>query len=503
MNKIKYMQIQQNNIYSDQYPLAIDAINVSLVNGKDLQTTIGSINVDTDGDITTNIQNLQLNKQNILTFDETPTAGSYNPVYSQGIYSALNDLENRIAGISQNVPSDWSAVSGPAVILNKPTTFAELGISSVPGSAISGAVAQAQIANSVDWADVTNHPNTLSDFGINTIPASLLTGIINLNNLPTQIIQKPISVASDAARFALSASDVNLYDAVIVQSTQRMYYIIDTSQLGNENGYLPCPVPTLETATFSWNNITDKPTTLAGYGLEGDVASKTDLEAKQDALTFDSKPIAESDNPVTSHGIYSALVKKQNTLIFDDAPKENSDNPVKSRGIFNALSTKQNTLSYDPHPQERSQNSLTSGVIYNALLQKQDLLTFDDTPTQNSNNPVTSQGIKTYIDEYGGDSLKHILINNIEIESIATKSYDKGDLIIAGSALYKATTHIEENDILSESNCSTTTIENQLTPIVMTLQEYRTLTNEELMDGKVRYVYDTDDLYTIGEEVPF
>ena len=71
---------------------------------------------------------------------------------------------------------------------------------------------------------------------------------------------------------------------------------------------------------------------------------------------------------------------KQDALTFDTTPTANSTNPVTSQGILTAL----NTLS------DAQSDALTAG-----LATKQATLTFDATPTANSSNPVTSDGIKT------------------------------------------------------------------------------------------------------------
>lgn len=57
------------------------------------------------------------------------------------------------------------------------------------------------------------------------------------------------------------------------------------------------------------------------------------VNTKQNALTFDSAPIANSGNPVTSGGIKTALDGKQGILTFDESPEVNSTNPVTSAGI--------------------------------------------------------------------------------------------------------------------------------------------------------------------------
>ena len=74
---------------------------------------------------------------------------------------------------------------------------------------------------------------------------------------------------------------------------------------------------------------------------EGEVS--TDWQpAPEDAspYTFDSVPTANSTNPVTSDGIYTALQDKQDTLTFDAAPISGSTNPVQSGGIYSALGNK-------------------------------------------------------------------------------------------------------------------------------------------------------------------
>lgn len=101
------------------------------------------------------------------------------------------------------------------------------------------------------------------------------------------------------------------------------------------------------------------------------------LNAKQNTLTFDEVPTDNSTNPVTSNGVYDALslkenlsnkvtsisssstdiqypsakllydqlVLKQDTLTFDNTPTENSNNPVKSGGIYTAIANLANSIS--------------------------------------------------------------------------------------------------------------------------------------------------------------
>ena len=98
------------------------------------------------------------------------------------------------------------------------------------------------------------------------------------------------------------------------------------------------------------------------------------LAAKQDSLTFDAVPTADSDNPVKSGGVHAALASKADASTVSN------------------LSDTVNTL---------------GGVVAG----KQDALTFDSTPTAGSSNPVTSAGIKEYVD---GQSVKIEYLSNAE-----------------------------------------------------------------------------------------
>ena len=57
----------------------------------------------------------------------------------------------------------------------------------------------------------------------------------------------------------------------------------------------------------------------------------------------------------------------------------------------------------DTTPTENSDAPITSGGVYTALAGKEDTLIFDTTPTDESTNPVTSAGIKTYVNTIIGN----------------------------------------------------------------------------------------------------
>ena len=83
----------------------------------------------------------------------------------------------------------------------------------------------------------------------------------------------------------------------------------------------------------------------------------------------------------------------------DTELSDTSTNPVENRVVTNALNRKQNTLTFDDAPNADSSGVLTSGVIKTELDKKQNNLQFDTVPTANSSKMLTSGSIKTALDE--------------------------------------------------------------------------------------------------------
>ena len=85
LDAIKTEQTEQNKKISDN-KTAVDSVKESVSNQ---ETDITALQETTAGH-TTAIEGLQTGKQNVLTFDATPTEGSQNPVTSDGIKKAID-----------------------------------------------------------------------------------------------------------------------------------------------------------------------------------------------------------------------------------------------------------------------------------------------------------------------------------------------------------------------------------------------------------------------------
>jgi len=103
-------------------------------------------------------------------------------------------------------------------------------------------------------------------------------------------------------------------------------------------------------------------------------------------------------------------------LQVDQTPTENSQNLVTSGGVYEAIQNAGGSdITIDANPTPLSDNAVSSGGTYAAIEEmgldladalggKQDALTFDTAPTQGSTNPVTSGGVYTAIQNAGGGS---------------------------------------------------------------------------------------------------
>ena len=239
------------------------------------------------------INSLSTGKQDKLTFDTTPTANSSNPVTSKGIKTALDTKLDK---------------TGTAVSATK-----------------------LQTARTISLAgDATGSAN--------------FDGSNNIN----------ISITVNESKHAASANYLKSSDATETSTVVRPVWLSwegdNTRQVVSQNLTYTCSTKTLTATNFKGHLAGNADTaTKATQDASGNVitdtyATKTEVAKKQDKLTFDKTPTANSSNPVTSDGIKTALDGKQNNLKFDATPTAMSTNPVTSGGVKTYVDDTKNTL---------------------------------------------------------------------------------------------------------------------------------------------------------------
>ena len=141
----------------------------------------------------------------------------------------------------------------------------------------------------------------------------------------------------------------------------------------------------------AWELIGTTQVDLSNFYTKSEV--DTLLAAKQNTLTFDSTPTANSNNPVTSGGIKTALDGKASNSHASSSTTYGVGTTA-NYGHVKVINGLTQSAYADGEALAAYQGKVLKGLIDG----KQDTLTFDSTPTANSNNPVKSGGIKTALD---------------------------------------------------------------------------------------------------------
>lgn len=94
MNKIKTVKIknQDGSVSEETYTISVDAKDVDMKNGKNLQDAIGDINVDRDGNISEQLKNLNNNKIDYIDIIDNLESDNKNEVLSARQGKILNEL---------------------------------------------------------------------------------------------------------------------------------------------------------------------------------------------------------------------------------------------------------------------------------------------------------------------------------------------------------------------------------------------------------------------------
>ena len=259
-------------------------------------------------------------KQDILTFDDAPTANSNNPVKSSGVKTAIDNLRSEMP---------FKAISAP-----ESTTLTDAEKAAIT----SGAYVES-------WQYFKN---------------AVLFPAHKFNNVWYGLL---------------------VYGNSAIRWTISQYYINDTN---NKFSYTDSTLQMESGRITVLNNktIPNYPSSTGTFDFES-----VDGTLSWVQRVIDSVPTANSNNPISSGGVKTAL----------DEKADKSDTYTKTE-FDGALSEKQDILTFDDAPTANSNNPVKSSGVKTAIDGKQDTLTFDNTPTTNSNNLVKSGAIKTAID---------------------------------------------------------------------------------------------------------
>lgn len=360
----------------------VSAIDVSAIN-----ESIDQINQEI-----TNIKSSINQKQDKLTFDSTPTENSLNPVISGGIKSYV---DNSVREVEQSVNRKVDETTFNQAIQNITNTYET---TEDVNTKLSGYVQSPELEDYAKKTDLSQYAKTsqLDEYAksedLNNYATKIeLSGKQDkLTFDPVPLLGSPNPVTSNGIKEALdSIPSVTLDDNVTENGTHAVKSSGVYSFVQDQTSNLATKDEITNLATKdelsglatkeelqAYETTSDVDRKLAGY------ATTQQLETKQDTLTFDETPTLESRNPVTSDGIKKAIdAAIAEPIQIDQSVSAESNNAVSSSGVYNFVVDQVSGL-----------------ATTEQLANKQDKLTFDDTPTEGSNNPVTSSGIKSALD---------------------------------------------------------------------------------------------------------
>lgn len=222
-------------------------------------------------------------KQDVLTFDTTPTASSTNPVTSGGVKTALDAkaASDHTQAVNKGGTNITSYTTGDILYASGSTTLSKLNgnttttkkflksVATTSGTAVAPAwdtLAAGDIPN-LDWSKITSgKPTTLSGYGITDAAASGHTQAVNKGGTNiTSYTAGDILYASGSTTLAKLAGNTT--------TTKKFLKSVATT-----SGTAVAPAwDTLAAAdipNLDWSKITSgKPTTLSGYGITDAAAS--------------------------------------------------------------------------------------------------------------------------------------------------------------------------------------------------------------------------------------
>jgi len=147
--------------------------------------------------------------------------------------------------------------------------------------------------------------------------SKLTSGTVDIARLPQGALERLVKVADEAARYALTTSDVQLGDTVQQLDTGIMYVVTDTDHLDSAAGYTEYAAGTA--ASVPWSGVTGKPTfaAVATSGAYSDLTGTPTIPTVNDATLT----IQQNGTTVDSFSANSSSDKTVNITV----PTKTSD----------------------------------------------------------------------------------------------------------------------------------------------------------------------------------
>ncbi len=183
---------QWNSIYAN----VIYQNGKQVANAENVPTQLSELADDSTHRLVTDTEKSTWNgKQNALTFDDTPSASSSNPVKSSGIYNAINDVAEIAEGKTQNYVISYSGSGSANATFNSTNdTIAiatSLNVVDVQGNTI--ALTSLRIGDIISITETSVPDRWVGAITSSTITFYKLETRLNIDSTPTSGSTNPVS----------------------------------------------------------------------------------------------------------------------------------------------------------------------------------------------------------------------------------------------------------------------------------------------------------------------
>lgn len=200
-------------------------------------------------------------------------------------------------------------------------------------------------------SDITN---LKSGEAITALAASKIQGVLDISNIPTSALERVVTVENDAARKGLTTEQIQVGDVCKVTETGKMYFVINDTQLAQDSGWMEFSAGMA--ASVPWTGVTDKPTTLSGYGITDAVnVSDTATTGADKVLKTNGEGKIEVDttgNAATATNVAFTGITGLDSTVSADALKNAvaQMHQHANKTVLDALSDDAGTLKYNGSP---------------------------------------------------------------------------------------------------------------------------------------------------------
>lgn len=231
--------------------------------------------------------------------------------------AAVSDVNTAAQRMRDNIQSEIESIVSADIGKVEELTEVANHYSQMVAEHISNDKIHPSAEKQAEWDNKSDSNHTHHLDGRVTVDISHVSGVIPIEQLPFDVKERIYEAKSEAEVYALTKNPIHNGDAIFVESADGItwYYVINDSYLGTNQTSLAFK-KFFSCGTIDWSKITNKPTTLEGYGII-DIATSEDISSlRKDIQDFkDDLPSDTDFSTITdTQTMYTTALANLNTL---------------------------------------------------------------------------------------------------------------------------------------------------------------------------------------------